>query len=554
MKKAASLWLVVMFSFGMIQFARAKSPLDPRGVELDAIPGEYLLRLKPSAVKVPRSVLELNLGARILREYPQFNFLIVKKPSIQTQSSVVIELMGNELVSLVEPNYIYRTTRMPNDPEFHQLWGLQNIGQAIGKEKVIGKAGIDIAASKAWSLSTDANEVVVAVIDTGVDLTHADLRDNLWINSIEQNGLPNIDDDNNGVIDDIHGANFTAGTLATGNANDDQGHGSHCAGTIAGRGDNGDGVVGVCWTAQIMAVKFLDSTGAGTLENAIRAVDYAVTNGAKVLSNSWSGGGFSQLLKEAIERADAQGAIFIAAASNSGQDSDQFPAYPASYNLPNVISVAAINSAGRLADFSNYGLRTVHIAAPGENIYSLNKNGGYIFLSGTSMATPHVSGAAALIWQKFPTLTHHEVRRRIVNGARPLAGLRRRAMTGGLLNIYYSMTEEQPPEDVDDPFHWNKTAYAFSSPHPYSPKERLEHEIEIPGATEISIFFDRFELENFFDTLQIMDRSGRVLMKLSGTMNQEFSPIIPGNYAKLVFVTDATIEKYGFDISAIAHR
>ena len=249
---------------------------------------------------------------------------------------------------------VYATDTIPNDPRFDELWGLNNTGQTGGTPDV------DIDASTAWNIRT-GGDVLVGVIDSGVDYTHPDLRDNIWTNpgEIAGNG---IDDDGNGYVDDVHGYDFVNDD---GDPLDDDGHGTHVAGTIAAKGNNDIGVVGVNWNAQIAAIKFLDETGFGSTFNAIKAIEYAIAIGADLTNNSWGGGGDEPALRDAIAAAGEQGQLFIASAGNEGTNTDEFPAYPSSYDLDNIISVAATDSNDRLAGFSNFGANTVDLAAPG---------------------------------------------------------------------------------------------------------------------------------------------------------------------------------------------
>jgi subtilisin family serine protease len=272
--------------------------------------------------------------------------------------------------------------------------------------------------------------VVVAVIDTGVDYNHQDLSANIWTNpgEIPGNGL---DDDGNGFIDDVRGWDFN------GNDNDpfdDNSHGTHVAGTIAAVGNNEYGVVGVNWTAQIMPIKFINANGSGTVADAIEAIQYATMMGARITNNSWGGAGFSQALKDAIVAADAAGVLFVAAAGNDGENNDILPFYPASFDVPNIIGAAATDHFDDLAGFSNYGSSSVDLGAPGVDILSTIPNDEYDYKSGTSMATPHVSGVAALIMAEFPALTHDEIKERMLNAVDPLLSLKELVSTGGRLN------------------------------------------------------------------------------------------------------------------------
>ncbi len=288
-------------------------------------------------------------------------------------------------VAMATPDFRVQLTATPNDANYANQWALENTNDA------------DIDASQAWNYGTTSS-VVVAVIDTGVDYTHTDLAANIWTNTREIAGN-GVDDDRNGYADDIRGWNFVT---ETNNPMDDNGHGTHVAGTIGAVGNNGIGISGLAWNIKIMALKFMDANGSGMLSDAVAAIDYARVNGAKIINASWGGGGFSTALQSAITRFQNAGGIFVAAAGNEGANNATTASYPANY--AGVISVAASTSSDTLASFSNYGTN-VDIAAPGQNILSTIPGNRYASYSGTSMAAPHVAGALALLWGQSPALT-----------------------------------------------------------------------------------------------------------------------------------------------------
>ncbi|MDB9485369.1 S8 family serine peptidase [Dolichospermum circinale CS-537/01] len=336
----------------------------------------------------------------------------------------------------IEPDYIVtKAATFPNDPGFPQLWGLHNTGQTGGTPDA------DIDAPEAWDIQTGNPNLVIGVIDTGVDYNHQDLVGNIWTNpgEIANDG---IDNDGNGYIDDIRGWDFA---YNDNNPSDVDGHGTHVSGTIAGKGNNGVGVTGVAWNAKIMPLKFLDDTGSGSTSNAILAINYATAKGVKITNNSWGGGGFSQALYDAINAAGQQGALFIAAAGNSGQNADINPMYPAAYNLANIISVASTTHTDALSSFSNYGLTTVDLGAPGSAIYSTLPNNSYGTLSGTSMASPHVTGAAALVWSQNPTWTAQQVKNTLMNTGDSIAALAGKTVSGKRLNVFNALAAANLP-------------------------------------------------------------------------------------------------------------
>ena len=342
-------------------------------------------------------------------------------------------------VTWIEPDFAITPTRLPNDPDYSLLWGLSNDGQTGGVED------IDINAPQAWEITTGSRSVVIAVVDSGVDVGHPDLAANIWRNpgEIPGNG---IDDDRNGYVDDVSGWDFVSNDNV---ADDGNGHGTHVAGTIGGVGNDGRGVVGVNWEVSILPLKFLDDWGFGSTAGAIAALNYAaVLKSAGVnlvaTNNSWGGGGYSSALRTVIARHNEAGILFVAAAGNDGTDNDAFPAYPASYDLANVISVAAIDHAGQAASFSNFGRTSVDLAAPGVDVYSTIPGSGYASFSGTSMAAPHVAGVVGLLAAANPQATAAELRAAILDTTVPVPGLAGRLATGGRLDAAAALDQIAP--------------------------------------------------------------------------------------------------------------
>ncbi|MHB1035438.1 MAG: S8 family serine peptidase [Pirellulales bacterium] len=397
---------------------------------------EWIVRFSKESLAGIQTVAETR---RLLPPAP-FDFQIVEGLGLPGQvllraPTADVDAVGKWLaasgqVASFGPNAVLTAALLPDDAEFSQLWGLNNTGQDGGT------ADADIDAPEAWDLSTGTSEVVVGVIDTGIDYTHPDLAANIWTNprEIPGNGL---DDDGNGFVDDVHGYDFLHND---GDPMDDNRHGTHVAGTIAAAGNNSTGVAGVNWSSSLMALKFLDAEGSGNTDDAIRALNYATmmrstySVNVRLTSNSWGGGGMDPSLYDAIAASGNAGILFVAAAGNSAQDNDLSPAYPASFDLENILSVAASDRNDNLANFSNYGATTVDLAAPGVGIYSTLPGGTYGSFSGTSMATPHVSGVAALAWATAPETTVAQMRAAILEGADPLASLAGKVLSGGRLN------------------------------------------------------------------------------------------------------------------------
>ncbi|MBF0491677.1 MAG: S8 family serine peptidase [Deltaproteobacteria bacterium] len=372
------------------------------------------------------------LGIKFIKYFVSTRLYHVQLSGKQDTLKEIETLRAQDKVLLASPNGKITIDALPNDPYFSQEWGLRNTS---------GSTLADLGMDEVWDNFTDASSTIVAVIDTGIDYTHPDLAANMWVNpgEIPGNG---IDDDGNGYIDDVYGYDFAN---HDGDPMDDHFHGTHVAGTIGAVGNNGIGVSGVAWKAKLMALKFMDSSGSGSYSAAVEAIEYAIHNGAKVLNNSW-GSTFNDPTLEAILNAsNSAGVIFVAAAGNDGTDNDITPHYPSSYSAPNVISVASMNEQDQLSSFSNFGLVSVDIAAPGENILSTIPtwyypgSEDYGFLSGTSMATPHVSGAAALLWSAFPTKTYLQIIDLLYQGGTPKSYLNGKTLTGKMVNVMNSL-------------------------------------------------------------------------------------------------------------------
>ncbi|HEY3215053.1 MAG TPA: S8 family serine peptidase, partial [Candidatus Eisenbacteria bacterium] len=405
------------------------------------IPGELLVKFKPTASAAERASVMGQMHGRALRS---FDFIGVEHWKLEgtTVEQALSRLRNHPRIEYAEPNYELRADLVPNDPRFPEMYGLRNTGQTGGTP------GADIKAVNAWDLFTGDPNLLVGVIDTGFDYNHPDLAANVWTNpgEIPGNG---IDDDHNGYVDDVHGYDFYNND---GDPFDDNGHGTHTSGTIAAVGNNNVGVVGVCWQAKIVGIKFLSAGGSGSTAGAIAGVQYAIAVGVRLTSNSWGGGGFSQALLDAINAAGAAGQLFVAAAGNSSQNTDVTPNYPSAYNSPYIIAVAATDHNDNLASFSNYGATTVDIAAPGVSILSTQPGNSYQLLSGTSMATPHVAGAAAMVMGRFPGISNLQAKTLILNAADVKPQLAGKCLTGGRLNLFLSIAEpdDTPPGMIGD--------------------------------------------------------------------------------------------------------
>ena len=393
-------------------------------------PTSILVRFHEDTTEARREELRELVGAGTLVRYRTVKGLEL----IDTQLDVELAIgLLEPFVEYAEPNWVQRKTNTPNDTYFSLQWGCHNTGQSIQGTPGIGDADID--AVEAWDLTTGSSGFVVAVIDTGVDWDHPDLAANIWSNpgEIAGNGQ---DDDGNGYVDDVRGWDFYSSDA---NPDDSDGHGSHTAGTVGAVGNNGTGVCGVAWSCKIVPLRFLGPQG-GYTSDAILAVEYCTTNGIKVSNNSRGGGGFSSALYSAINASKSIGHVFVAAAGNEGTNNDTLPHYPSNYDLDNIISVAATDNRDGIASEgtwgSNYGATSVDIGAPGVDIASCYVQGGYVWMSGTSMATPHVTGVAVLLYSENSGWSYSQVIDRILSTARPLSELAGKCTTGGMLNAY----------------------------------------------------------------------------------------------------------------------
>jgi subtilisin family serine protease/uncharacterized protein YhfF len=408
-----------------------------------AVPGELLVGFKAGVTATEQKQILGRIGATQKHAFKQIHGALARVHG-NALATALTELRSDPRVRYAEPNVVFTADATPNDPFFSRLWGLNNNGFPVAGRW--GMPDADIDAPEAWSVTTGSDSVTVAVIDTGIDYTHPDLSSQMWINPGENCPgcrTDGIDNDGNGYIDDWRGWDFANGDN---DPMDDNGHGTHVAGTIGAAGNNGIGVVGVNWRVRLMPVKFIGADGTGTAADAVSAVLYAADKGATVLNNSWGGDDYSQALADAITVADTQGALFVAAAGNSGTDNDSMPTYPASYALPNVVTVAATDNSDQLAYFSNVGRKSVDLAAPGLNIYSTWPGGTYQYMSGTSMAAPHVSGAAALAKAAFPSASGLGLKALLLESVDPLSSLSSYTATGGRLNVNSAVTCNGAPK------------------------------------------------------------------------------------------------------------
>ena len=440
----AALVLVVWAIVALSVPAAAQGRPGPRSLETEDIGGreaaarEILVRFNRPIGQGELAALGVEHDADEVESIAAGTLVRVHSRSVNV-AALLARLIARGDVAFAEPNFVVHATALPDDTYFGQLWGLENTGQAVNGG-LPGVPGADIHAKLAWEISVGSTGAVVAVVDTGIDYTHPDLSGNMW-------SAPSAFTVTVGGVSitcpaGSHGFNAIAMTC---DPMDDNNHGTHVAGTIGASGNNGNGVVGVNWTTRLMGIKFLDESGSGTIADAIKAFEFAIqvkeafaaTGGAnlRVLSNSWAGDAFSQALMDQVTDTNAHDMLFVAAAGNNGLSNDMFPAYPANFGVPNVIAVAATTNTDDRAWFSNYGADSVHLGAPGVDILSTTIGNTYAFSSGTSMATPHVSGAAALVLSRC-ALDTASLKDTLLGSVDAVPSLATRTITGGRLNVH----------------------------------------------------------------------------------------------------------------------
>ena len=404
----------------------------------EAVPGELVVQFKRGVDAAARAGLRQGADVAAVRAMRRPGQQLVQAQAGRSVGSAIRELEADPRVAYAEPNYIYRASAVPNDEFFSALWGLRNTGQPI--LNTTGIPGADIDAVPAWDLTRGNPNVVVAVADSGVEYEHPDLAGNIWTNPRDPPG--GGDQDGNGFVDDVRGWDFIASDA---DPNDLNGHGTHVAGTIGAVGNNQTGVTGVSWDVSLMLVRVLNRSGEGTLAAIADGFDYAGDRGARVVNASLGGPGQSATLLSSIT--SHPNTLFVVAAGNEGANNDLTPSYPCNYTASNVVCVAATTNRDTLAGFSNFGAVSVDLGAPGENIGSTypQQDGEYIFESGTSMASPHVAGAAALMLARNPGLTVAAMRSGLLGTGDRLSALVGRTVTGRRLNLLNALRPPAPP-------------------------------------------------------------------------------------------------------------
>ena len=415
---------------------------------LDTGAENVIVRFDPGTPSGERADARDRADVRLEEALPLPNTQLVAPEGGQSPAEAAEQLERSPSVRYAEPDASRRAFAVvPNDPYFSRQWALNNTGQSVAGTG--GTVDADIDAPEAWQRSTGSAGVTVAVIDSGVQLDHPDLAASIWRNpgeSGDRREYNGADDDGNGLVDDWRGWDWVDGDNDPADAN---GHGTHVAGTIGARGNDGRGVAGVAWNVSLMPLRTLGADGSGYVSDVIRAYRYAGARKAHVVNASLGGSSFSRAEQDAI--AAAPQTLFVVAAGNDGTNNDTAPAYPCNYALANVVCVAATDQRDGLADFSNSGAMSVDLAAPGVNIASTYTGGSWAFLSGTSMATPHVAGTAALVWARAPAATVAQVRAAILGSVVLRPALLGRTVTGGMLNAARAVASIDPGAAVPGP-------------------------------------------------------------------------------------------------------
>lgn len=388
--------------------------------QADAVPGQLVVGFRSGVAASQQQKVIERAGGRLVSRLKHIRGTVVRirRPGLAL-SLLRKRLAGAREVRYAEPDYYVRHFATPNDPYYPQQYALAASGAGA------------IGAPAAWDTRTDCAKV--AVLDTGTQYNHPDLTGNVWHNPHEIAGN-NVDDDKNGYVDDYYGVDLVSGRDS---GNDDEGHGTHVSGIIAGHGNNGVGVSGLCWKGTIVPVKFMNSQGKGSSSAAAAGLDYAIASGAKIVNGSFGSSSKSTALQDQIGYAEDKGVLLVFAAGNNStnNDSSSTPIYPANFTNGNIIAVAAVTSSGALASFSDYGPKMVDLGAPGDNIISTYLNSAYKVLSGTSMATPMVTAAAAMIRQQSPNLTYSQIRSAILSHTAPDAALNGKVVHPGVLDV-----------------------------------------------------------------------------------------------------------------------
>lgn len=524
------------------------------------VAGEYVIGLSDDATGADLTSVAAELGLEVLARGGSDRLAVLRDAGERHPDEVLDALERSTVAAFAERQVFYEASFQPDDWRSF-LWGQHNDGSRGGT------AGADVGAFEAWEIATGRG-VVVAVIDTGVDVRHPDLEHNLWTNEGEVPGN-GVDDDGNGFVDDVHGFDFVDWD---GDPDDRVGHGTHVAGTIAASADDGYGVPGLAFDSRLMCLKLLDINGGGGSWAAAEAINYAVNNGASVINASWGSYGYSTALRNAIASARARGVVFVAAAGNEAQNADINPMFPAAYELDNIISVAASDRNDRIAGFSNYGAGSVDLAAPGVEIVSTwIGQDGWAWQDGTSMASPHVAAAAALVREAAPDLSPRDLAALLMETSEPLAQGAGDVASGGRLDVHRALVQitggvSQEPSEPSEPSEptepeqpapgaWTFVPFPVESAHPYANDYAGQVGIDAPsGASELKLHFGRIDVEAAYDFVVLRDDEGVKLAEWTGDLGAVESAAVPAGALSLHLFTDGSVTGWGLKLDGFSWR
>lgn len=433
-----------------VMSATALAQQQPR-----VVPGEYLIKFKVSSGGAAMAQMKLQGKASLKGSFPGSGIMQVSMKADANEKANYQALKDDPDVEYIEPNYILEKSEVAPDGPVEKLTYDQAVSFGVSTAPGTYAQSSDSAGvAQAWPLitplSNSAGKIIVAIVDTGLDKTHDVFKEYnssgtggtgaLWRNAVEANGVPGVDDDQNGYVDDINGWNFINNT---GDFLDDDSHGTHVAGIVVGTAQNIFARPLEESKISIMPLKFLGGDGSGSTSNAIRAIYYAVNNGARVINNSWGGSGYSRALHDALSYAYDHHVLVVSAAGNYSSNNDTSPMYPANYPVPSNLSVASVSRYDSLSSFSNYGATTVHVGSPGEYIESTVPGNLSMKMSGTSMATPFISGLAALAFRESPSLSGYQIKQIIMDTANLAGSLNNYVSTSARVDAYYLIQTAQ---------------------------------------------------------------------------------------------------------------
>ncbi|MGB0453307.1 MAG: S8 family serine peptidase [Bacteriovoracaceae bacterium] len=437
-------------------------------------------------------------------------------------------------------------------------WAFENTGDNIpfsdGSIKA-GALGEDLKLNEVHSDFPLGKTPIIAIIDSGFKKNHPNLQNILWKNQKEINGKLGVDDDQNGFVDDFHGYNFYKNSN---DISDGNGHGTRIAGIVGAQLDQGMGVKGLLKDVEIMPLVFMRENGSGKRSWAIKAIYYAVDNGALVINNSWGSKYYSEALVAAIDYAHSKGVLFVTAAGNSSKNNDSLDQFPANYEVPNVISVGSLSFRGGASWFTHFGKNSVDLFAPGQNILTSNRPNQYANLfkvvSGTSYAAGFVTAAAAYLQSREPELTHLEIKKRMLETVTKKEFLRGFAVSSGTLNLYNFLKGDKARSLKPDESLWvtQRLKTPIQSNHPYRSYRKKTYDLHIPGAQFLKIRFKRIDLERGKDFIRLYEGKNRILVEsISGKHSHFESVFFRGDHIQLEFVSDHAIEEWGFLIEEV---